>query len=119
MRFLCDVHISYKVVNLFEKLGYEAIHVNQILQKSETKDADICKYADNNNYIVVSKDVDFKDSFIINRTPKKLLRICLGNISNELLIHLLMKAESKIQEFKKYEFVMIEIDQEGERLFLP
>lgn len=46
MKFLCDVHISYKVVNQFRNLGFESIHVNAILDKSETKDSDICKYAD-------------------------------------------------------------------------
>lgn len=46
MRLLCDVHITYKLVNHLKNLGFEAIHVNQILDKSETKDSDICQYAD-------------------------------------------------------------------------
>ena len=46
MRFLCDVHISYKLTKHLIFLGFEALHVNEILDKSETKDAEICKYAD-------------------------------------------------------------------------
>jgi len=43
MKFLCDVHISYKIVNYFKSMGYEAIHVNEILDKWVTKDNEICE----------------------------------------------------------------------------
>jgi predicted nuclease of predicted toxin-antitoxin system len=86
MRFLCDVHITYKLVNHLKNLGFEAIHVNQILDKSETKDSDICRYADNKGYIVITKDADFRDTHFVKKTPKQLITINLGNISNQELI---------------------------------
>jgi predicted nuclease of predicted toxin-antitoxin system len=43
MKFLCDVHISYKIVAHLKSLGFESIHVNEILNKSETKDSEISK----------------------------------------------------------------------------
>ncbi len=49
MKFLCDVHISYKIVKFFSDLGFEAIHVNTILEGCETKDKDICRFADLND----------------------------------------------------------------------
>ena len=63
MKFLCDVHISYKVVKFFSEAGYETIHVNQILESWKTKDKDICEYADKNDFIVITKDYDFRDSY--------------------------------------------------------
>ncbi len=33
MKFLCDVHISHKVIRHLKSLGYGAIHVNNILYK--------------------------------------------------------------------------------------
>ncbi len=33
MRFICDVHISFKIVRHLNSLGYETIHVNDILVK--------------------------------------------------------------------------------------
>ncbi|MBN1187175.1 MAG: DUF5615 family PIN-like protein [Bacteroidales bacterium] len=63
MKFLCDVHISYKVVAFIKSLGFEAIHVNEILDKSETKDSDIIAYADKNDFIIITKDADFRDTF--------------------------------------------------------
>lgn len=44
MRFLCDVHISYKVAKYLSEAGYETVHVNQILDSWNTKDRDICKF---------------------------------------------------------------------------
>lgn len=38
MKFLCDVHISHKIVAHLKILGFEAIHVNNILDRSESKD---------------------------------------------------------------------------------
>ena len=85
MKFLFDVHISYKLVTYLKSLGFKTIHVNEILNKSETKDSDICKYADKNDLIVVTKDSDFRDSYFIKRTPRKLIKINLGNIPNQEL----------------------------------
>ncbi|MFB6306864.1 MAG: DUF5615 family PIN-like protein [Flavobacteriales bacterium] len=65
MGFLCDVHISYKVVNFLRAKGYRSIHVNEILDGSRTKDSDICRYADSHDLILVSKDADFRDSFFL------------------------------------------------------
>lgn len=40
----------------------KSVHVNQILQKWFSSDAEICKYADEHNLVVISKDADFKNS---------------------------------------------------------
>ena len=61
------------------------------MQKWHTNDAAICKYADELDLIVVTKDTDFKNSHFINKTPKKVIRIALGNISNDELIILIDK----------------------------
>ena len=73
MQFLCDVHISYKIVNFPNSAGYKTTHVNTILDKWFTKDKDICVYADNNDFIVISKDSDFRDSYYVKKSPKKLI----------------------------------------------
>jgi predicted nuclease of predicted toxin-antitoxin system len=88
MKILCDVHIPYKLVNFLRNQGIEAVHVNRILAKWYTKDSDICQYADNNDYVVVTKDVDFRNSHFVKGSPRKLLRVNLGNISNQELIQI-------------------------------
>lgn len=91
MKFLCDVHIPLKLVRYLSAQGYEALHVNQLPNKWFTSDREICQFADISQLIVVTKDEDFRNSFLLRGTPKKLIRIVLGNISNEKLIELIDK----------------------------
>ena len=112
MNFLCDVHISYKIVRFLNSSSFEAIHVNEILEKWHTTDKDICNYADEHNMIVITKDYDFRDSFYLNSTPKKLIKINLGNISNSQLEHLLSENLEAILEIDKHASFMVEIDPE-------
>jgi len=112
MKFLCDVHISFKIQKLLVSLGFEAIHVNDILDKWYTSDKDICSYADLNDMIVITKDSDFRDSFFIKQTPKKLVKINLGNISNQELTKILSENIVAIQKLNSKDFFLIEIDKE-------
>lgn len=110
MKILCDVHISYKVCNFLNALDYQAIHVNQILNQSETKDSEICDYADVNDFIVLTKDIDFKNSFLLNQTAKKLIKVNLGNISNQELINILKENIELISSLNKRKNFLLEID---------
>lgn len=89
IRFLCDVHISYRITKFLATQGFEAEHINRILDSYHTKDRDICRYADTHDFIVITKDLDFRNSHFIQKTPRKLIRITLGNISNVQLQDLL------------------------------
>jgi predicted nuclease of predicted toxin-antitoxin system len=112
--------VSYKLVAHLKLLGFETIYVNEILNKSETKDSDICKYSDQNNLVVITKDADFRNSYFIKQTPRKLIKINLGNISNHELItifseniHVIQKLDSKpnfLLEVDKDNISVIEID---------
>lgn len=111
MKFLCDVHISIKLAKHLNNQGFECIHINTILDKWFTSDSTIAKYSDANNLILITKDFDFKNSFLVNKTPKKLIKINLGNISNTQLIEIFDRFISKIETIdNKQECFMIEID---------
>lgn len=51
--------------------------------RTRTSDTEICRYADLHDYIVVTKDADFRGTHIIQGTPRKLIRILLGNTRND------------------------------------
>lgn len=112
MKLLCDVHISYKVVNYLSEAGYETIHVNQILDRWYTKDKDICEFADKNDFIVITKDYDFRNSYFINGSPKKLIKINLGNISNIELIKILSQLMGAAEKLNNSYSFLIEIDKD-------
>ncbi len=111
MKFLCDVHISYKLAKMLVSLGFDAIHVNEILNKSETKDSDLSKYADQNNFVIISKDADFRDTYFVKRTPKKLIRVMLGNISNHELLRIFRENMDTIVGLDSKTNFLLEIDK--------
>jgi len=112
MNFLCDVHISYKLSKHLGDLGHNSEHVNQILDKWNTPDKDIAKYVDENNSILISKDSDFQSSHILINSPKKLIKINLGNISNTELIDIFSKNIKAIEKLDKdADQYIIEIDK--------
>lgn len=85
--FLVDVHLPISLSKFLDKHPHcNSTHVNQILQKWNTTDAEICKYADPGSMIVITKDSDFKDTHFIKQTPKKVIKVTLGNISNNDLL---------------------------------
>jgi len=113
MKFLCDVHISYRIAKHLNSLGYEAIHVNDILDRWNTKDSAISKYADLNNYVVITKDADFRDSFFIHSTPSKLIKINLGNISNNELIDIFTENIHSIANLNEKKKFLLEVGKEN------
>lgn len=84
MKFLCDVHISIKLAKHINNQGFECIHINTILDKWFTIDSAIAKFSDLNDFILITKDFDFKNAFLIKKTPRKLTKINLGNISTAM-----------------------------------
>ncbi len=113
MKFLCDVHISYKLATFLRSLGFETIHVNEILNKSETKDSDICMYADQNDLIVITKDADFRDSYFIRHSPKKLIKINLGNIPNKELEIIIKDNINSIQKLYSRTNFLLEVGKDN------
>ena len=112
MKFLCDVHISVKISKAIEVLGYKCEHVNRILKKWNTTDEEIIEYVNNNNYILITKDQDFRNSFLLNSKPKKLIKIDLGNISNEKLLTIIKNSFQTIDKVEnEFSIFMIEVSE--------
>ncbi len=112
-KFLCDVHISYRITKFLAAQGFEAEHVNRILDSYYTKDRDICRYADTHDFIVITKDLDFRNSHFIQKTPRKLLRITLGNISNMQLQQLLSENLESIVDHCQANLCYLELTSYG------
>ena len=110
MKVLCDVHISYKVVRFLNNNQIESVHVNDILDSWFTKDKDIAIYADDHDFIVFTKDADFRNSHFLSQTPKKLIKLSLGNISTNQLIIILTDNLEKIRKICVNNQFIIEIN---------
>lgn len=89
MKFLIDAQLPETLVALFSYKGFDAIHTTSLPDSNRTSDKQLLKIAAENDYIVVTKDKDFLDYFLINKQPKQLLFIRTGNIPNVELTRIL------------------------------
>jgi len=55
----------------------ESKHTLELPKKNATPDSEIIRLADDENRIVISKDSDFLDNYILDGSPKKRLYVDL------------------------------------------
>ncbi len=58
MKFLIDMNLPPKWVDVFEKSGLHAIHWSKV-GKDSAKDSDIMQWARDNDCIIITHDLDF------------------------------------------------------------
>ncbi len=82
MKYIIDAQISYKIAIYLNQIGYDIIHTNDFPNKEFTTDKEIRELSKSQNRIVISKDSDFLDSYLIKKIPEKILLITTGNTKN-------------------------------------
>jgi predicted nuclease of predicted toxin-antitoxin system len=88
MKFIVDAQLPKRLSNFFNEIGYNSVHTLELPNKNFTKDSYICDFADEENRIVVTKDVDFLETYFVKKQPQKLILVKTGNINNNDLISL-------------------------------
>lgn len=88
MKFLVDAQLPKRLCELLKAKGFDAIHTLDLPRGNSTTDLELINIADQYDRVVISKDNDFLDSYLLNGSPKKLLLVTTGNINNNLLIGL-------------------------------
>lgn len=89
MKFVVDAQLPRRLARAMTALGADAIHTLDLPAGNLTTDTDIRRIAAADQRIVVTKDSDFVDSFLMHGEPAKLLFITTGNIPNDQLVRLL------------------------------
>ncbi len=108
MIFLIDANLPYKLALMLKNKGNDILHTDDLPNKERTTDNEIRDISLNQNRIVITKDSDFLDSHLVNRSPKKLLLVSTGNIINKNLLLLFNKYfETIIKLFDNYDLVEI------------
>jgi predicted nuclease of predicted toxin-antitoxin system len=89
MKLLLDAHIPRRLTYGLREAGRDVLHTLDLPRKNRTTDAEILEISERDQRIVVTKDADFVNSFLLHQRPYKLLLISTGNISNADLESLL------------------------------
>jgi predicted nuclease of predicted toxin-antitoxin system len=82
MKFLVDAHLPRRLALRLREAGHDALHTLDLPNKNRTTDDEINHVSIQEQRILITKDGDFVDSFLIAREPYKLLLISTGNITN-------------------------------------
>ena len=88
MKFLVDAQLPARLARLLNEHGHDATHTSELPNANCTPDDEIAAIADAEDRVVVSKDRDFRNSHFLKGTPRKLLVVRTGNITNDDLLAL-------------------------------
>ncbi|MFC2188279.1 DUF5615 family PIN-like protein [Fulvivirgaceae bacterium LMO-SS25] len=86
MKFIVDAQLPKSLSDFLNQKGFDSIHTLDLPDKNRTTDGQIAKLSTEEERVVISKDIDFLESFLIKSQPKKLIVVKTGNIPNRQLI---------------------------------
>lgn len=85
MKFLVDAQLPPALARWIDGQGHLATHVFDI-GFERAKDHPIWEYALNENAVIITKDEDFADRWLLSDRPAPLIWIRRGNCSNRALL---------------------------------
>jgi len=90
VRLLVDAQLPARLAALLRERGHDATHTSEMPDGNRSTDRQICDVADAADRIVVTKDADFRDGHLLHASPRRLLVVATGNISNHALLELVV-----------------------------
>jgi len=97
MKFLMDAQIPRRLARVLTTFGHDAVHTLDLQDGNRTTDQRICEIADAESRVVVTKDRDFVDSFMVRGSPGRLIFVTTGNIRNDELVELFVRRIPEIE----------------------
>lgn len=88
MKFLVDEQLPQMLADWLCEKGHDAIHVSALLTNVKIPDGYICKRSMAEERVVITKDSDFFNTYLVKKQPYKLLYITTGNLRNRPLLDL-------------------------------
>jgi predicted nuclease of predicted toxin-antitoxin system len=86
VKFLVDAQLPVRLARLLSAAGHDSIHTSGLPDGNRSTDQQIAEIADSEDRVVVTKDRDFRDSHLLAGSPRRLLVVATGNISNDELL---------------------------------
>ncbi|MEZ0541417.1 DUF5615 family PIN-like protein [Fibrella arboris] len=85
---------------------FDVVHTDDLPDRERTGDQYIRVLATKENRIVITKDTDFQDSYLLHKVPPQLLLLTTGNIKNRKLLDLFRATIDEIDVlFSSHSFI--------------
>jgi predicted nuclease of predicted toxin-antitoxin system len=108
LKFIVDTQLPPVLSDFLTGEGFDAIHTTFYPNGHLLQDNEIIEIGIKENRIIITKDKDFFDRFIIKGFPPKILLLQLGNIRNKDLIAVIyLNLESVIELFDENDMIII------------
>jgi len=106
MKFVVDAHLPKRLAGQLRQLGHDAIHTLDLPAQNRTDDETIIQIATDEDRIVITKDADFTNSFLLLGRPPRLLLVSTGNINNNALLQLFLdNMDAIVTGFASYNYI--------------
>lgn len=96
MKFLIDAQLPKSLSDFLQTRGHDSIHTIELPEGNRTNDLTILDISDKEKRVVISKDSDFLESFLLTGVPERLVLIKTGNIRNADLLAIFDRNIDKI-----------------------
>jgi predicted nuclease of predicted toxin-antitoxin system len=103
MKLLFDENLSHKLVRLLADLFPDSVHVRDVGLKA-ADDSDVWEYAQDNSFLICSKDSDLHQRSFLFGFPPKVVWVRLGNCSTWDVEMLLRKHAATIELFAQDDY---------------
>lgn len=98
MKLLLDQHISFRLLRLLDAEFPGSRHVKDF-NLTEVDDEVIWQFAIENDFVIVSKDLDFFHRSAVRGYPPKVLYLRVGNCPSNKILDLLLSNRATILNF--------------------
>ena len=83
MRFLIDAHLPRRLAYRLKEMGHDVVHTLDLPDQNRTSDTFIEELSLRDHRVVITKDSDFVNTYLLHGRPYKLLLVSTGNITNQ------------------------------------
>lgn len=98
MKLLLDQHLSFRLISSLDPEFPGSKHVKDF-NLTEVDDEVIWQFAVENNFVIVSKDLDFLHRSVVRGYPPKVVYLRVGNCPSSKILDLILSNKMNISNF--------------------
>jgi predicted nuclease of predicted toxin-antitoxin system len=108
VKFLIDAQLPARLAAFLSGAGHDVLHTLELPDGNRSTDSHIAQRADADGRIVVTKDQDFREAHLLTGSPRQLLVVATGNITNDVLLSLFeLHLGAIVSAFEEADFVQL------------
>ena len=102
MKLLFDENLSHRLVGILAHEFRGCTHVRDIGLRAAA-DSQIWDHARTQDFVIVSKDTDFRERSYVEGFPPKVIWLDVGNAGTSAILELLRRERQRIERFEALE----------------